>query len=313
VRGERGFALVITLLITALLVALSVEFVDEVYVDTSARQNFVDGQQASLLAGSGMTAAIKLLTFGLPLQPYSSLADLDRLAAMLKIEDEQGALQVSIEEESGKLNLNSIADSFGKDNTIYRSVADRLFKKLGLPPGLLDAAADWIGSNEVPRPAGAKSSYYQTLTPPYQAKGAKLDTFEELRLVKGFDAKTLALLRPYITVYPDVPNSPTTPININTAAKELLASLDDSITDSLAQQIVDERKISPFKTPADLGSRISALSALSSQLASTSIIMQTEKGNVYRIVSQATVKETVRVIEAVVRVGEQKPLYWREY
>ncbi len=64
-KGERGFALVITLLITALLVALTAEFVNEVFVDTSARQNFTDGQQASLLAGSGITGAIKLLQFGL--------------------------------------------------------------------------------------------------------------------------------------------------------------------------------------------------------------------------------------------------------
>ena len=68
-KSDKGFALVITLLITALLVALSVEFVDEVFVDTSARQNFVDGQQASLLAASGMEAATKLLQYGQSLNP----------------------------------------------------------------------------------------------------------------------------------------------------------------------------------------------------------------------------------------------------
>jgi general secretion pathway protein K len=311
-KDERGFALIITLLITALLVALSVEFVDEVFVDTSARQNFVDGQQASLMAESGMTAGIKLLNVGLRMQSYSSLADLDRLAKLLNIVDEQGTIQVSIEEESGKLNINSIVDSFGKDNSTYRPIAERLFNKLGLPPELLDAAADWIGTNEVARTAGAKTSFYQTLKPPYEAKSGKLDTFEELRLVKGFDGKTLERLRPYITVYPDIPNSPMTPININTAPKELIAALDATMTDDLAQQIVDERMTSPFQTPTDLGNRVSAMKALSQALAST-IIMPVEKGAVFRLISQAQVKETTRVIEAVVRVGDQKPLYWREY
>lgn len=313
-KDERGFALVITLLITALLVALSAEFVDEVFVDSSARQNFTDSQQASIMASSGMTAGIKLLNFGLGMQDYSSLADLDRLARMLQIADEQGTLQVTIDEESGKLNINSIANSNGTDNSIYRPIAERLFKRLGLPPELLDAVADWIGSNEMARPAGAKSPYYQTMKPPYEAKGGKLDTLEELRLVKGFDRQTLERLRPYITVYPDVPNSPTTPVNINTAPKELIAALDDNMTDDLAQRIVDYRKATPLKSSTDLGNNVPGMATLSLDLARNSRIMDSqEKGAVFRLISRAQVMETVRVIEAVVRVGEKQPLYWREY
>ena len=78
-KGERGFALVITLLITALLIALTAEFVNEVFVDTSARQNFTDGQQASLLAGSGITGGISLLQIGLGQKQYTSQADLTSL------------------------------------------------------------------------------------------------------------------------------------------------------------------------------------------------------------------------------------------
>ena len=97
-KGERGFALVITLLITALLVALTVEFVNEVFVDTSARQGFTDGQQASLLAESGITGGITLLQFN---QSFA----LDR---PLQIDDETGHVRVTIEDESGKLNINAI-------------------------------------------------------------------------------------------------------------------------------------------------------------------------------------------------------------
>lgn len=312
-KDQRGFALVITLLITALLVALSVEFVDEVFVDTSARQNFTDGQQASIMAESGLTAAIKLLNFGLGMQAYSSLADLDRLAKMLKIADEQGTLQVTVEEESGKLNINSIVNPDGTDNSTYRPIAERLFKKLGLAPELLDAVADWIGTNQAARPAGAKTSYYQTLKPPYEAKGGKLDTFEELRLVKGFDGKTLERLRPYITVYPDVPNSPTTPININTAPKELIAALDNNMTDDLAQRIIDYRKTTPLKSSTDLGNNVPGMATLSLDLARNFRIMGSqEKGAVFQLISRAQVKETTRVIEAAVRSGGQI-LYWREY
>lgn len=305
-KNERGFALIITLLVTALLVALSAEFVDEVFVDTSARQNFVDGQQASLMADSGMAAARKLLQQYSQLRDYSSLADLGQIAKLLSISDEQGTLAVAIEEESGKLNLNAIVNPNGTDNAIYRPIAERLFKKLGLAPDLLDAVADWIGTNEAPRPAGAKSAYYQTLKPPYVAKGGNLETFEELRLVKGFDAKILELLRPYCTVFPGSDNT----ININTAPKELIAALDERISDDLAEQIVDYRKATPFKTGADLG-LVPGMESIYRDLLITKA-KSPEKGEVYRIVSQATVKETTRVIEAVVTVGGQF-LYWREY
>ncbi|MCM2357235.1 MAG: type II secretion system minor pseudopilin GspK [Geobacteraceae bacterium] len=315
-RGEKGFALVLTLIVTALLVALTAEFVNEVYVDTSARRNFVDGQQASLMAESGLEAGKKLLQYGVAAQEYSSLADLERLALMLQIADEQGTIQVTCEEESGKLNINAIVDSFGKD-TIYRPIAERLFKKLELQPELLDAVADWIDSDDDPRPDGAETPYYQALKPPYGAKNGSMETFEELRLVKGIDGKTLERLRPYLTVFPDDPNSPTSPININTAAKELLASLDEKMTDDLAERIIDYRKTTPLKTSTELGNKVSGMEALSLALASNNRIKQQEKGAVFRLISRAEVSETVRIIEAVVRVSSQgsQPtvLYWREH
>ena len=317
-RDERGFALVITLLITALLVALSVEFVDEVFVDTSARQNFTDGQQASLLADSGMTGGIRLLQFGLGMRDYSSLVDLDSLAKMLQIADEKGKIQVTFEEESGKLNINAIVSPNGDLHHPYYDIAERLFKKLGLSPELLDAVVDWIDKNDDPRPGGAETNYYQTLKPPYAAKNNYLETYEELRLVKGFDRKILERLRPYLTVYSDdagyAESGRTVPININTATKELIASLDDNMTDDLAQRIVDYRRVTPLKSSTDLGNSVPGMLTLAQELGSNLRIMQLkEKGKVFRLTSRAQVNETVRVIEAVVRDGGQQPLYWREY
>ncbi len=305
-KNERGFALVITLIITALLVALSAEFVDEVFVDTSSRANYVDGQQASLMASSGLTATIKALQFFQGQKQYTAQVDLDNLAKMLSIEDEKGNIQVTIIDESGKLNINALT------NDIFRPIAERLFRKLGLDPDMVDAIADWIGTNEVPRPAGAKTPYYQTLKPPYAAKGGAMDTFEELRLVKGFDKKTVELLRPYLTVYPNVVGL-ATPMNVNTAPKELLASLDEQMTDGLAQEIVERRKTDPFQTAnPDLANNIPGMRELAPNLASNKRIMQTEKGDTFRIIVQAQVGETIRNVEAVVNVAGNI-LYWREY
>jgi general secretion pathway protein K len=301
-KGEKGFALVLTLIITALLVALTVEFVNEVYVDTSARQNFVDAQQASLLAESGVDGGIYVLKLNLAGQSYSSL--LDPWAKPLEFEEEAGSIKVTIEDESAKLNLNQIVGPNGTFMEPYHEIATRLLKKLGLSPDLLDALADWIDENNEPRPGGAESSYYNTLKPPYAAKNGPLDTLEELALVKGFDAGTMNRLRPFVTIYPDMINAT---ININTAAPEMLAALDEGMSDSLVKSVMDYRKTTPFKSQTDLAS-VAGLETIAQGLTLTT----TAKGTVYRIRSQATVRETIRIIEAVVQL-DGTVLYWREF
>jgi general secretion pathway protein K len=286
-RDERGFALIITLLITALLVALTVEFVDEVFVDTSARHNYVEAQQASFLAESGVTGGIKLLQLTLANQSFSSLLDI--WARPLEIDDETGHLSVTMEDESSKLNFNQVFGATGLPVfPVNFDIATRLLKKLGLSPDLLDALADWVDTDDDPHPAGAESLYYATLKPPYKAKNARLDTIGELALVKGF-------------------NNALGAININTAPKEIIAALDDRMTDSLTQQVLDYRKTTPFQYPADLA-KVPGMETIALGLSTST----TTKGTVYRIVSQATVGETTRIIEAVVRI-DGNVLYWREY
>ena len=48
-----------------------------------------------------------------------------------------------------------------------------------------DSIQDWIDTDDAPRVAGAESDYYQSLTPPYNAKNAPIDDLSELLLIKG--------------------------------------------------------------------------------------------------------------------------------
>lgn len=56
---------------------------------------------------------------------------------------------------------------------------------------LVAAIMDWKTAGTQPSPNGAKSEYYQTLTPPYQCKSAPFDTVDELLLVKGMSPAIL--------------------------------------------------------------------------------------------------------------------------
>ena len=309
-RSRRGFALILTLIITTLLIALVTEFIHEVYLETTLRGSYRDGQQAFLMADSGIMGGVRLLQTVLPAQSYTSLNDIWKVKP-LHLEDERGVLDVFIEEESGKLNLNAVVPATGEYSGLFSAkVLARLLKRLKLSGELIDPLADWIDLNEEPHRSGAEAGWYQRLKPPYLPRNGPLRTVEELRLVKGFTGATFALLRPYITVYADIPNAPTAPININTASPQILASLDDAMSDELVTRIVDRRKSEPFKSSADL-LKVAGLEQIATNL-QTLIIT---KGGVYRLMATARIGETARTVEAVVRMGGARPefLYWREY
>lgn len=311
-RGERGFALVITLIVTALLVALLAEFVNEVYVDTSHSHNFVASQQASILAESGIQGGYQLLQYSALLRAGASYSALtEQWAKPFSYDTGNGTVTVTIEEESGKLNLNNGAPPNGTAND-YTMMAQRLFTTLKLQPELTDALLDWVDTNDTPHPSGAESSYYLTLKPPYKAKNSTLDTVEELGLLKGFTPEVVAKLRPFVTVYGKTDFEVATLVNVNTAPKEVLMALDQNLTADLAERIIDARKTTPLKTATDLSSILGTgpvFISLGSKV--------TYSGSVYRIHSEGKVGESIAVVEAVVRyaggIGTPTPIYWREY
>ncbi|MGB9082253.1 MAG: type II secretion system minor pseudopilin GspK [Desulfuromonadaceae bacterium] len=299
-KNESGFALILTLVVTALMVAVVIEMIHQVYVDTSLSRGFRDGQQASILAESGVTGAAALLNVGLANQTYTSLSD--RWATPLKLEDEAGSLEITISEESSKININ---DLLIQPKTL--EALQRLGTRLQLPGEIWSAVADWVDSDDLPRSGGAESSYYSTLKPPYKARNNKLLTLTELSLVRGVTPEVLGKLRPYLTTFSEEANSPLSRININTAPKEVLAALDELVDDRMAEQIIEERRLLPFKSPGEL-SRVPGMDKIINNL--TARI--TTKGNLFRITSVARVKDSVRTVEAVVRLSGEV-LSWQEY
>ena len=87
-------------------------------------------------------------------------------------------------------------------------------------------------------------------------------------------------------------------------------ALHEQMSDDLATRIIDYRKTTPFKLPADLA-KVAGMESIATAL-QTRIIT---KGNVYRIHSQARIGETTRLVEAVVGINGMQAtvLYWREY
>ncbi len=305
-RGEKGFALVLTLVVTALMVAVAAEMIHQVYVDTSLSRSFRDGQQASLLAESGVTSGTKLLQFALSSQDYTSLSD--SWAKPFKLDDEVGSIEITASEESGKINLNGLVQANGDYEPFTLAALKRLGQQLQIPEDCWSALADWLDSNDLPRAGGAETAYYSSLKQPYSARNGQLATLSELTLVKGFTPEMVTKLLPFVTIYADMPGSPLLRVNINTAPKEVVAALDDRIDDRMVERILEERRLQPFKAPGEL-------SRVDSQLVTALTGRIIFKGNIFRITSVAKVKDTARTVEAVVRMTDTPPaiLSWREY
>jgi general secretion pathway protein K len=309
-RCRKGFALVITLVITALMVAVTTELIHQVYVDTSLSRGFRDGQQASLLAESGITGGTKLLQLSLSGQDYSSPSD--KWAQPFKLDDETGTITITAVEESGKICLNGLVLPNGEYDSFTWEALKRLGDQLKLKDNtfLWSALADWLDSDDLQKSDGAESPYYQTLKTPYRARNGKLATLAELSLVKGFTPEVIAKIKPFVTVYAEEGGSliSKSRINVNTAPKEVLIALDKRIDEGLAARVLEERRLKPFRSVAEL-SRISGFDTIATGL----VAYASTKGVVYRISSIAKVKETYRTVEAVIRWQDGVILSWQEY
>lgn len=307
-RGEKGFALVLTLIVTALMVAVLVEMIYQVSVDVSLSRGYRDGQQASLLAESGVTGGTKLLQLALLGKDYTSLSD--AWATPIKLDDETGSIEITVAEESARICINDLIQPNGEYEPFTLAAVTRLGKRLQIPGDLWNTVADWLDSDESPRTNGAETPYYQAQKPPYAARNAKLTTLAELSLVRGFTPEQIAALRPFVTVHAAQPGAPLSLVNINTAPKEVLSALDEGIDERMAQRILEERRLKPFKSSGEL-SRIAGGEIISQRLAGKVSV----KGSLFRITSVARVKETVRTVEVVVRMtgGTPEQLSWQEY
>jgi general secretion pathway protein K len=308
-KGEKGFALLLTLIVTALMVAALVELIHQAYVDISLSRGYRDGQQASLLAESGITGGKMLLQLSLLGKNYTSLTDV--WATPIKLDDETGSIDVTVIEESGRINLNSLVPPNGTVDTITQATLIRLGKRLQIPDEVWTALAHWLDST---RSSVAETPYYQAQKPPYKARNGKLATIAELSLVKGFTPEIIAKLKPFVTIYADQPGAFVQKVNINTASKEVLAALDGSIDDRMAERILEERSLKPFERVGDL-SRIPG----ADKIALNPDFRGSVQGSLFRIISVARVKETARTVEAVIRLpvpvsgGKPETLSWQEY
>jgi len=297
--SQSGFALVITLLITAVIVGLVVEVIYRVYLSSERVGNFTNSQRASILARAGVDLTQAGLEALLKIEPHKTM---DEGGWRFSHREEDSVVNITVFDELGKLSTRVVYPKTGVHNDKLYPTYIRLLDILEQDDSLTETLADWIDRDDEPRPGGGEGiDYYQNLPHPYLPKNNYLGTAEELLMVKGYTPEVYKTVAPFITAY-----SVDGLVNINTASREVIMALSEEITEELAQSVIDFRNDTPFKDKSDI-MQISGFETIGFALQDRIAV----ESRVFRVFSVAKTAEAVREVEAVIEVGG-RVLYWRE-
>jgi general secretion pathway protein K len=207
-KNNRGVALLIVLLVTALLTALIFEFAYGTRVSLRSAVNYRDRERAYFLARSGVNFAGALLSDNLKKgKLQDNLEQREPLPVPITAGNDT-LVQVWSEDEGGKISISTVV----KNNDAYKRLS-KLFEILAINQDALNLI--------VPSPTDSRKFYLLTELHQYLSD-------EEFRKIKDF-----------VTV------SSVSKIDINTAPSEVLQSL--GLSSGLAGMIVERRKTETFK------------------------------------------------------------------
>ena len=259
---NRGMALILTILIISLIVALTLQFNTSMWSNLHAAVNLRDGIKLSCIARSGFNGALAVLHEDASSGSVDTLRE-DWAHAKMFSESlaslfDEGLFLVEIADLSGRIQLSKLVDKDGNYNNTQKSIFIRFLSspEFGLDPeeveNIVDAIKDWIDKDSETTRFGAENAYYQTLEKSYPCKNAPIEFLEELLFVRGI-AKELFYgsgEKPGIFQYLSPHGNGK--ININTADLLVLRSLSDDIDQERAEDIViyrenEDNDLSDFK------------------------------------------------------------------
>ncbi|KTD54523.1 type II secretory pathway protein LspK [Legionella sainthelensi] len=123
------------------------------------------------------------------------------------------------------------------------------------------AVSDWLTSYDLARGKDNYLSYYTSQKPPYYPSHQLMSSQSELRLVKDVSAPIYLALEPFICALPEI-----TPININTAPKQVLKSLSATIKDTQLNELLKQRKENGIKDLKKITELLQKLDIASDQI-----------------------------------------------
>jgi general secretion pathway protein K len=318
--GEaKGVALVMVLWVVAILSVVVLEFCFAMRTEVNITKNFKEETQLYAIAEGGIERAVVELV-------YKRDARLQQLRKTLKPEEApsgekeqnewmtdgrpylvsfgQGDCKVRIIGEAGKVNVNTVSDQ------TLRKIVGQLGLEGEARDIVVDSILDWRTPGDLQRLNGAKDDYYQSLKDPYFCKNGKLDSIEELLLVRGVtpelfygrrrgeggEKEEKVGLQDIFSVYASGEQ-----IDINSATL-LVLRFALGIPNELAQSLVKARGEKGFQNQQELLQRVPELSPLMGDVGRFIVFQSTTP--YFTIESRATNKEgsSIRGVKAIVKI-----------
>lgn len=241
-KNERGIILIIILWVLTILMAIAMSFSLLVRTETHATMAFRKDLDKRYLAEAGIERGIIELLYRNHhggqkfFEEEKKVWQVDGTPYTLSLPE--GQVVIRLLDESGKININNL-------NDLSAIILKNLLINFGTSDEeasvIVDSILDWKDGDDLRRLNGAESDYYMSLPTPYKAKNAKIDTLEELLLIKGMRQDILygnsdrKGIIDFITLY-----SNTSTINLRTAPKEVLLAV-PGLTPEIVDEIISKR------------------------------------------------------------------------
>ena len=230
---QQGLALITAVLVVAIVATVATTLALGEQVWFRQAQNMNNRAQAESLRRGALNYAAILLA-----RDDAKIDHLGELWAKplppLPVED--GMIAFAVQDAQGRFNLNNLVQKSAPSKPDIE-LFKRLLTSQGIDPGLSEALLDWLDTDGTVSSGGAEDIEYLSLPQPYRSANQLLQSVDELRLVKGFTAKAVEKLRPFVTALPTTP----TTVNVNTAPAEVLAALFTNLPATVLRPLLDSR------------------------------------------------------------------------
>ena len=238
-KQQRGIALITILVMVALATILAATIVKR-QANTAENTAYLMRQNQSLMyAKSAEVFFSELLVDDAENAAYIDHLQENWAKPMPAFPVEDGFVSGTIQDESGKFNLNSLVNADGTPNLPAKIWFEKVLLRVGLQEKLSEAVIDWQDpDDQTIGGMGAEANYYQGLSPSYLPSNTQFHHVEELKLVRGFEGEKYLQIADYVTTVPNTDSK----LNINTASAVLLASLDPKLEVNAVQQVIQQRQ-----------------------------------------------------------------------
>ena len=180
--GERGFALLIVLLVLGFLALLGTHFIAAGRAGTALARNGLAAAEVKAATIGAIEAEIFVLLNGTTTAPRQ--VRIDGTLVDLSVSDEGNLLNPNL---AGAIELTTLFEELGADTQTAKTLAA--------------AILDWRTDGTLPRPSGAKAPQYRAAGRVYGPADTSFSSIAELGLVLGMTPALLDLLRPHLTVF----------------------------------------------------------------------------------------------------------------